>query len=105
MVSYGAVNPPDLWDISTVLVDLNRGAVEGLVTLGYLVRPPLGTWTHEQVRQAFDSFIMDLDLLSHSYALAEIDSEVFKVSYTVAEHLLCKFSRMWKRKFYRSAIL
>lgn len=95
MVSYGLVELPTWEFMARTIGDVDLGAMSGLRLLGYLkdddpVESP-------ELVQAIDDFHQDVGFLLTSRGLNE-----FLVNAIDVEHILCKFSRLWKLNYYRT---
>lgn len=104
MVYYGLVSPPTLEEISTVIINLDMGALAGLELLGYLTPPDTGErpsppYATETVATAVQHFRQDSHLFLALWGAAHIS-----LSYVDVEHVLCKFSRMWNLGQYQVAL-
>lgn len=91
MCAAGLVDLPTLEEAANVVAFLNRGAVKGLVKLGFLTEGGTGLLA----RKAFATFYQAV-----SEELSEDQKDDFQWNPVTAEHTLCKVSRILKKSFY-----
>lgn len=87
----GLIDAPTLDDITDVVSTLQKGASFGLRDLGYVNATP----TRAEIAAAFQQFFYDIDTI-----LTDEQQSAIGWSPVVAEHTLCKFSRMYGEAFY-----
>lgn len=104
MVGYGAVAPPRLIEVVCTVIHVNKGAIRGLVLLGYLTASP-DDHTVDNVFKAFQAFVTDIRLLFAAQVGKLERDRRWDVDYIIAEHLLCKFGRMWRMNYYKYSVL
>lgn len=96
LVYAGAVDMPSIEDIACQIHQLDAGGLKGLRLLGYL--PPITEveletleTTVDQVTEAFTHFFEDVSVRLNSTEKTEMGWDVI-----MAEHSLCKISRLWQ---------
>jgi hypothetical protein len=92
MCAAGLVDPPTVDDMAGIVVELRMGALAGLVSAGFCLRKcsPIN------VRTAFVTFYHDM-----TNTLSEEQANRFNWNPIVAEHMLCKFSRLLNMGVYK----
>ncbi|KAI0083214.1 hypothetical protein BDY19DRAFT_998758 [Irpex rosettiformis] len=99
MFYYDLVEIPTYEEMSSIICSLGKGALSGLILLGYLEEGGTQPLTVEAVKTGFKHFSSDLNVL----LLSAPEVPYLNLSTIDLEHILCKFSRMWTLKHYRSA--
>ncbi|KAI0750357.1 hypothetical protein BC629DRAFT_1231353 [Irpex lacteus] len=87
----GLLDAPEIDDIGNIIASLQKGAMAGLRKLKYLEEVA----TRAQVVAAFRQFYEDVE-----GSLTPQQQEQFSWSPIVAEHTLCKYSRMYGEGYY-----
>jgi hypothetical protein len=89
MVACGLAEYPTLEDVANAIGSCNMGSLSGLELLGYIDKCPSGKYGDGVVATAFHDFVEDTQLLLRCGKVN------MYLDFITAEHLLCKFSRMW----------
>lgn len=96
MHAAGLVQAPSIEDSGSIINYLNTGAVKGLVMLGYLSgNLTVNGHTKQIVTAAFAQFFTEVE-----QSLTVTEQAEMPWNTIVAEHTLCKFTRMRKKRCY-----
>jgi hypothetical protein len=96
MVACGLVKYPTFENVVNAIGSCNMGSSLGLELLGYMDKSSDGKYGKGVVATTFHNFVEDAQLL------LRCSNVNMCLDFITAEHLLCKFSRMWALGYYHN---